>query len=85
MVTTTPISGAPRLRANLGLRLAAIGAHRWRVVDAAGLIVGHIDEFRTARGIRYRALRYHAGSRAFRELGAFWSLDDAVDCLRYAR
>ncbi|MEQ6898285.1 hypothetical protein [Microbacterium sp. KR10-403] len=85
MLTTTPAAQPPRLRAGLGLHLIAIGENRWRLVDAAGLIVGHVDTFTEARGIRYRALRYHPATRMFRELGAFWSLDDAVDCLRYAR
>lgn len=85
MLITSSESRVPRLRPGLGLHLASIGESRWRVLDRAGLIIGHIDSFTEARGIRYRALKYHAASRAFRELGAFWSLDDAVDCLRYAR
>lgn len=85
MLSTSLLPATPRLRPELGLRLHSAGADRWRVVDAAGLIVGHIDASHDARGIRYRALRYHSGARAFRELGAFWSLDDAVDCVRYAR
>jgi hypothetical protein len=85
MLTTTPSPQQPRLRAGLGLRLIPIGENRWRLVDSAGLIIGHVDAFTEARGLRYRAQRYHPATRMFRELGAFWSLDDAVDCLRYAR
>ena len=85
MVMTTRTAPSPRLHPGLGLRLIPIGDSRWRLVDAAGLIIGHVDTVTEARGTRYRALHYHPGSRSFRELGAFWSLDDAVDCLRYAR
>ncbi|GAA3770126.1 hypothetical protein GCM10022240_23040 [Microbacterium kribbense] len=81
----TPAAGPPRLRPGTGLHLMPIGRDRWRVVDAAGLIVGHIGAEHEARGTRYRARRYHPGSRAFLDLGAFWSIDDAVDCLRYGR
>lgn len=85
MLSTSDTTRTPRLRPGIGLHLATIGAGRWRVLDRAGLIVGHVDTVSEARGTRYRALRYHAASRSLRELGAFWSLDDAVDCLRYAR
>ena len=83
MLITSP--AAPRLRTGMGLRLTTIGEGRWRLVDAAGLIVGHIDTYTEARGTRYRALRYHPTARTMREIGAFWSLENAVDCLRYAR
>jgi hypothetical protein len=28
---------------------------------------------------------FHAPSRAFRDLGEFWSVDDAVECVMFAR
>ena len=85
MLSTSHTTRTPRLRPSIGLRLTTIGEGRWRLVDRAGLIIGHVDTLTEPRGTRYRALRYHAASRSLRELGAFWSLDDAVDCLRYAR
>mgnify|MGYP001135566904 CR=1 FL=1 len=84
-ITTSTATQMPRLRAGTGLRLSPIGEGRWRVIGTSGLIVGHIDAFAHPHGVRYRAMRYHPGSRAFRELGAFWSLDDAADCLRFGR
>jgi hypothetical protein len=84
--TLTPrVPTPPRPRTGIRLRLAPIGEGRWRVVDPTGLIIGHIDARPDPSGVRYRARRYHPGARAFVELGAFWSVDDAVDCLRYSR
>lgn len=65
--------------------LLPIGPGRWRVLDASGLIIGHVDTRPGMQGVRYRALRYRPASRGFLELGGFWSLDDAVDCLRAGR
>ena len=76
---------APALRRGTPLRLHPVGAGRWRVVDSTGRIVGHVDEVPDPLGTRYRARRYHPASRAFRDIGDFWSADDAVDCLRFAR
>jgi len=74
-----------RLRSGNELRLAPIGDGRWRVLGPNGLITGHIDARAALSGVRYRARRYHAPSRAFVDLGEFWSIDDAIDCLRYSR
>ncbi|UUT35263.1 hypothetical protein [Microbacterium elymi] len=82
---TSRTTTTPPVRRTTGLRLSPIGAGRWRVLDAAGLIVGHIDTRDDPRGIRYRARRYHPGARSFIDLGEFWSADDALDCLRFTR
>jgi hypothetical protein len=76
---------APRLASGTTLRLASIAADRWRVVDPSGRIVGHLAARRDPGGARYRARRYHAASRAFLDVGEFWSPDDAVDALRFDR
>jgi len=57
----------------------------WRVLERSGRVIGHVQERAADAGTRYRARRYHAGSRAFRDLGEFWSVSDAIDCLRFAR
>jgi hypothetical protein len=76
---------APALRRGTPVRLAAAAAGLWRVVDARGRIIGHLEASSQHQGVRYRARRFHTASRAFRDLGEFWSADDAVDCLRFAR
>ena len=78
--TTTPL-----LTQNPDLRLAHAAALLWRVIDRTGHVIGHLQAIAAHGGVRYRARRFHSASRCFRDLGEFWSPDDAVDCLRYAR
>ena len=66
-------------------RLVEAAASLWRVLDAKGFVIGHVEAVPAGDDLRYRALRYHAPSRRFRDLGDFWSADDAVDSLRFAR
>ncbi|WJL95732.1 hypothetical protein QSU92_00390 [Microbacterium sp. ET2] len=68
-----------------GLRLVDAGARMWRVVDRAGRIVGHVRTSPDAEARQFHALRYSARLTRFFELGRFWTLDDAVSCLHYAR
>lgn len=68
-----------------GLRLVAAGAQLWRVIDRAGRIVGHVRADGEPDALRFHALRYSTRVRRFFEVGRFWSLDDAVSCLHYAR
>lgn len=67
------------------LRLVAAGPGLWRVVDAKGIVAGHLQEIVQDAGTRFRARRYHAPSRAFRDVGDFWSREQAIECLRVAR
>jgi hypothetical protein len=67
------------------VRLAPAAPSLWRVVDTAGRVIGHLQALADDAGVRYRARRFHSTTRAFRDLGDFWSADDAIDCLRFAR
>ena len=52
-------------------------------IDRSGRVIGHLQAL--ARGCRTSATGRDASTRrvaAFRDLGEFWSADDAVDCLR---
>lgn len=73
------------LSATAPARLLPAGNALWRVLDGRGLVIGHIQEVAQGGDIRFRARRYHAATRAFRDLGDFWSRDQAVECLRFAR
>jgi hypothetical protein len=73
------------LTSRTSLRLAPAAPGRWRVVESTGRIIGHLDALPHPGGARYRARRYHAPTRAFRDIGDFWSPDDAVDALRFTR
>ena len=87
MIEASEIATAspPALRPGSSVKLAAVATGLWRVLDARGRIIGHLQALGERQGVRYRARRFHAASQAFRELGDFWSADDAVDCLRFAR
>ena len=81
---TAPVD-SPKIKTGVPVELARAAPALWRVRDASGRVIGHLQALPLADGIRYRARRFHAASRAFRELGEFWSADDAIDCLRFAR
>jgi hypothetical protein len=79
-IVETPVvpPGAP-------VRLAAAAPALWRVIDPSGRVIGHLQALAEGPSVRYRARRFHPASRAFRELGEFWSIEDAIDCVRFAR
>lgn len=76
---------APDLPPGAPVRLAGAAPSLWRVIDRSGRVIGHLQALAQGGGIRYRARRFHAATRAFLDLGEFWSVDDAIDCLRFAR
>ncbi|MDR7189808.1 hypothetical protein J2Y46_002634 [Microbacterium sp. BE35] len=67
------------------MRLIAASPSLWRVVEPDGRVIGHLQEIAQAGAIRFRARRYSPAAHAFRDLGDFWSADDAVECLVFAR
>lgn len=84
-IATLPVIDIPADSPGTGVRFATAAPSLWRVIDTHGRIVGHLQAVLSPEGVRFRALRFHAASRAFRDLGAFWRAQDAVDCLRFAR
>lgn len=78
-------SGAPALTSNSRVRLVAAGPSLWRVLDSAGIVIGHLQQVAHTGGVRFRARRFHTPSRVFRDIGEFWRADEAVECLRLAR
>ena len=81
--STQPVP--PAVSVSAVVRLIAAAPALWRVIDARGRVIGHIQAHADGAGVRYRARRFHVATRAFRDLGEFWSADDAIDCLRFAR
>ena len=78
-------SATPTIPRGSSVRLAAAAPALWRVIDPTGRVIGHIQALTEGAEVRYRARRFHARSRSFRDLGDFWSAGDAIDCLRFAR
>jgi len=68
-----------------GIRLVPAGSSLWRVLDRSGRAIGHLQAVLKTEGVAWRARRFHRLTRDLRDLGDFWSPDDAVDCLRFAR
>ena len=80
-----PLYSAPSLTRGAGIRLADAAPSLWRVLDRSGRVLGHLQAVPVRGGVRFRARRFHPASAGFRDRGDFWSPDDAVDGLRFAR
>lgn len=80
MTVISPASPPSPSRVRAGT-LVPLGWAKWRVLKADGTPSGLIEAHETHDGVRYRALRYRWSSRAFIEVGEFWSLDDARGAL----
>lgn len=78
--TTTTHDATPQVR---GVTLRPVSATRWRVLDRAGRVLGHLRAERTPEGVRFHAERFDLAAARLRALGSFWIAREAVDCLRY--
>lgn len=86
MTALRPFDAAPSADlAAVGTRLVPVTDRLWRVHAPSGRIVGHLGIRGDEDSRRFLALRYHPGDRRFREVGAFWSVAEAVECLRLSR
>jgi hypothetical protein len=55
------------------------------VLDRTGRVLGHLRAEDGTLGVRFHAERFDLAAARMRDLGAFWTARDAVDCLRYLR
>lgn len=46
-------------------------------------MLGYVERMHDPQGERFRAKRLRRDAQGFVPLGDFWSLQDAVDCLRF--
>lgn len=79
---TTPATMALGIR---GISLRRVSSRRWRVLEQTGRVVGHLRVEATSQGERFHAERFDLAAARMREIGAFWSPREAVECLRYLR
>jgi hypothetical protein len=77
-MTTLELAG----RTGSGIALVPIRNGLWRVTRPDGQVLGYVEAFTAPHGERYRAKRLIARQRRFLVDGEFWTMADAVDCLR---
>lgn len=75
---------APQPTAPAWASLQRVGHGRWRVSDRRRRIIGHVRAVHVDGGWRFVAERFNSATRAFREIGRFWSPDEALECLRFS-
>ncbi|GLJ96068.1 DNA mismatch repair protein [Microbacterium dextranolyticum] len=80
--TTTTDDTTPHVR---GVTFRSVSATRWRVLDRAGRVLGHLRTECQPEGVRFHAERFDLAAARLRALGSFWTAREAVDCLRYLR
>lgn len=87
MTTTSRAPSAVAAGANptAGLRLIPVAERLWRVVETHGRVIGHLRISGERAERRYIALRFQTRDRRFREVGAFWTRAEALECLRLSR
>nr|WP_235929033.1 hypothetical protein [Marisediminicola senii] len=79
----SPAAHPPTVRR--GLTATQLNDGLWRVTGTSGAVVGYVeglDAGATAGGQRFRAKRFLARQKRFTIDGEFWSMDDALECLR---
>lgn len=83
-LTDATVVNTPRLPADTHEQLQQAGPAMWRVLGSRGLVLGHLAAITHPLGIKFAARRFHSATGRFRDLGEFWSADDALECLRHA-
>jgi hypothetical protein len=82
LTVVEPTSNASATLVRRGVVLARLRDNLWRVTRPAGEVLGYVESFPTAAGQRYRAKRLIARQSRFIIDGEFWSMADAIECLR---
>jgi hypothetical protein len=86
-MTSATITQAPAAASHAAgaIRVDARGERLWRVSTAGFAVVGHVELLDTAGGDVFLAKRYSPTYARFVDHGRFWTLEDAVSCLRTGR
>lgn len=82
-ITISTARFAPHLETTVRERLLPVSENTWRVIATDGRVLGQIRAVPSAAGTRFQARRFDAAVAGFREVGEFWSPDEACDCLRW--
>ncbi|RUQ97537.1 hypothetical protein [Labedella endophytica] len=82
-IAPVPVASISTVGSPIGrLRIDARGDRLWRVSTDSFAVVGRVERIDTAGGEVYLAKRYSSSHARFVDHGRFWSLDDALECLR---
>jgi hypothetical protein len=86
-MTTATITQAPAPASHAAgaIRVDARGERLWRVSTTGFAVVGRVELLDTAGGDVFLAKRYSPTYARFVDHGRFWTLEDAVACLRTGR
>ena len=74
---------APLTRTRHGIRCVQLHDELWRVTRTDGSVLGYLERFADPRGERFRSKRLLPLQQRFVVIGEFWSIDDAIDALRF--
>ena len=77
------LESQPSLAVGTPVRLTCAAPALWRVMDASGRVIGHLQASAQRQGVRYRARRFHTASRTFNALGispALWNVSATRCC-----
>jgi hypothetical protein len=75
-------AGTATITAPRGTTTTQLHDSLWRVTRTSGEVLGYIERFTEARGIRYRAKRLIVRQQRFVAVGEFWAMGDALECFR---
>jgi hypothetical protein len=81
-VLPQPAAAGPIPLARAGIALVKLRGDLWRMTRPTGEVLGYVERFPTIAGERFRAKRLLARQGRFVVDGEFWSVNDAIECLR---
>lgn len=81
--TGTAGSMTAALTRRRGITCVQLHDELWRVTRTDGGVIGYLERFIDPRGERFRAKRLIPLQHRFIVVGEFWSIDDALDALRF--
>ena len=79
MITLAP----PTIPTRRGLAVVQLRDDLWRITRTSGDVLGYVEAFGVPGAARFRAKRMLVQQRRFLVIGEFWTMDDALDSLRF--
>lgn len=80
---STSFASTSTHRSLRGIAVVQLHDELWRVTRPTGEVLGYIEQYTERAGRKYRVKRMIVLQKRFVVIGEFWSMDDAIDCLRF--